>query len=43
LERGYPRATPWEIFEMLREELVAVEGDPYEGILIEKELIQTPR
>jgi len=30
LERGYPRATPWEIFEMLREELVAVEGDPYE-------------
>ena len=30
LERAYSRATPWEIFEMAREELVAAE--PYEGI-----------
>jgi len=30
LERGWPRATPWEIFEMLREELIAAEG-PYDG------------
>jgi len=30
LERGYPRATPWEIFEMAREELVAAEGGPYD-------------
>jgi hypothetical protein len=31
LEFGFPRKTPWEIFEMAREELIEADGGIYEG------------